>query len=503
MKNFISIPSDYLPQYDELYVISDLHLGGTTGFQIFNAGKELAKFILFLREKDPEKKIALLINGDVVDFLAEKPASTFDPQGALDKLDRIRNDSSFVMIWDALQSLVATPNRYLIINLGNHDLELALPWVRAHFLQILSQGNEAAQGRITLSFEGAGYICRVGKAQVLCVHGNEVDEWNVADYETIRRIGRDITQGRPVESWIPNAGTQLVIQIMNNLKSKFPFIDLLKPEAQAVLPTLLALDPEQQDKLSAIAATARRLLWDKIKIATGFLGPAAKEAAKELTLLDTDQLAIYPSDAYYLTGKTNNAIDHQQYAAELMNLTEERLRNNVHPVALIEQDLRNQILGFSSAIIKLIRGENRSEVLREALEKLQEDRTFDLKSEDETFHRLDEQMGDNFDFIIAGHTHLERALPRQKKKGWYYNSGTWVQLIQLKKEVLQNQTAFEQVFNSLKAGTMEALKPYVNQRLTVVVITSEGQTTKGQLQHVELNTSGELVFSNIPESKSS
>ena len=422
----------------------------------------------------------------------------FDPVEAINKLDRIVGDPAFNMVWRALQDFVAAPNRSLIINLGNHDLELALPWVRAHLLQILSRGDEAAKGRITLAFEGTGYSCRVGNAQVLCVHGNEVDEWNVADYETIRRLGRDMMQGRPVESWIPNAGTQLVIQIMNGLKSQFPFIDLLKPEAQAVLPTLLALAPEQQDKLSAIAATARRLLWDKLKLATGFLG-REEEAARELKMLEPDFLPVYPSASFYLLADNLATTSNQQYADTLLELTEKRLQDNVHPASLISNNLRGQNLGFSSALMKIIQGEDRSEVLREALENLHQDRSFDLNQADETFKRLDDQMGDAFDFIIAGHTHLERALPRQKKKGWYYNSGTWVRLIKLEEEQLKDTEQFRQVFNAFKAGTLEALEPYVRQRLTVVVITTNGQHTQGRLQHVNQEPVGELLI-DVPDS---
>ncbi len=500
MKSVIALPAAYFPQYDELYVISDLHLGGTEGFQIFSAGKELVKFINYLKELKPEKKIALLINGDLVDFLAEKPAAPFDPAGAVDKLERIFKDASFKIIWEALQNLVATPNRSLIINLGNHDLELALPWVQAHLLNFLSQNKEAARGRITLAFEGTGYSCRVGNAQVLCVHGNEVDEWNLADYETIRRLGRDILQGKPVEDWIPNAGTQLVIQIMNGLKSQFPFIDLLKPEMQAVLPTLLALAPDQQDKLSAIAATARRLLLDKVKLATGFLGHEA-EAAREAILSEAD-LAVYPSGSYHFPGDGSGKNQQQNYAVELLDETEKRLQNNVHPISLIPHDRRGQSLGFSSALFKLIRGEDKSEVLREALENLQKDRSFDLKQEDETYKRLDTQVGDAFDFVIAGHTHLERALPRRNKKGWYFNSGTWVRLIKLQEAVLKDRESFQLVFNAFKAGTMKDLDPLVMQRLTVVAIITDGQTTTGILQHVQLDTAGELVLVADPASKS-
>jgi len=223
-QRLISIPAGSVPQFDELYVISDLHLGGLPGFQIFNSGAELQRLINYLRAFPLEKTIALLINGDFVDFLAERPSRHFDLVDAVVKLDRIVQDPAFAPVWKALQKFAGTANRCLIINLGNHDLELALPWVRAHLLKVLSDGNEAARGRIILAFDGTGFLCQVGNAEVLCVHGNEVDNWNVADYETIRRIGRDIVQGRPVESWIPNAGSQLVIEVMNDLKRHYPFI---------------------------------------------------------------------------------------------------------------------------------------------------------------------------------------------------------------------------------------------------------------------------------------
>ena len=86
-----------LPQFDALYVISDLHLGGKEGFQIFRQPARLAGFISWLaggaapdtrgdapsilgdetpsdvqRERPSlDQNVALVLNGDVVDFLAE------------------------------------------------------------------------------------------------------------------------------------------------------------------------------------------------------------------------------------------------------------------------------------------------------------------------------------------------------------------------------------------------------------------------------------------------
>ncbi len=78
MKELLSITKNYFPSFDELYIISDLHLGGQQGFQIFNSGNELERLTKHLRTLSSEKKIALVINGDLVDFLAEKPSLHFD-----------------------------------------------------------------------------------------------------------------------------------------------------------------------------------------------------------------------------------------------------------------------------------------------------------------------------------------------------------------------------------------------------------------------------------------
>jgi UDP-2,3-diacylglucosamine pyrophosphatase LpxH len=482
-----SIAADSVPQFDELYVISDLHLGGPPDFQIFNSREELERLIDHLGTISPDRKIALLINGDFVDFLAELPAKHFDPAGAIEKLTRIAlEEPAFKPVFDALKKFAKTKNRRLIINLGNHDLELALPWVRACLLEILSDGDEAACGRIIFAFDGTGFPCKVGNATVLCVHGNEVDTWNVADYEKIRRFGLEVNHGRPIDSWIPNAGSQLVIDVMNNLKRDYPFIDLLKPETQAAVPILLALAPDQYDKLRAIAATVRRLAWDKIKRITGFLG-REEENLNGRTVAATD---ILSSRALYSSGNGASEFDRQQYARTLLDDTEERLNSDVSPMALIGSDELERYLGVTSAVVKFFRGEDTSEVLREALENLQKDRSFDPSAEDGTFNLLDEQVGDGFDFLIAGHTHLARALPRKKRSGWYFNSGTWARLIKLEPRVLMDAEEFKKVFNTFKQRTMKALDSHpklVMHRLTVVVIRSEGKVTHGELRQARLS----------------
>ena len=52
------------PTYDEVYVISDIHLGGQGDFQIFKDSQRLAWFINHIAHLPAERKIALVLNGD-------------------------------------------------------------------------------------------------------------------------------------------------------------------------------------------------------------------------------------------------------------------------------------------------------------------------------------------------------------------------------------------------------------------------------------------------------
>src|ERR1700704_4842229 len=86
-----------------VYVISDLHLGGAPqrgdvpSFQMCppESRRRLARFIHQIRQPSPARaerdSVELVINGDLVDFLAEKPFEPFTPSGsaAADKLRSI------------------------------------------------------------------------------------------------------------------------------------------------------------------------------------------------------------------------------------------------------------------------------------------------------------------------------------------------------------------------------------------------------------------------------
>ncbi|NJL29191.1 MAG: metallophosphoesterase [Thermoanaerobaculia bacterium] len=270
-----------IPEFDVLYSISDLHMGGKTGFQIFNHGALLAELVRSLAAPPPSKPIVLVINGDLVDFLAEAPARYFDPEGAIAKLERISTDPAFAPVFDAFADYVKVPGCHLAWVLGNHDVELALPPVEGWLIERLTGGDSAARGRIFSALHGAGFKCKVGGKQVLCIHGNEVDDWNVIDYLALLQTARAINREVEPPEWDACAGTRMVIDIMNDIKREYPFIDLLKPETQAALPAVVAIAPKFLRKASRLGKVLAKKSKDRDRMDKGFLG-AESEAGETL-----------------------------------------------------------------------------------------------------------------------------------------------------------------------------------------------------------------------------
>src|SRR5687768_17939596 len=111
------------PQYDEIHVVSDLHMGGCEDFQIFRETRRLANYIRWVAGQRPGGRVALILNGDVIDTLAENITGYLAVDEAVSIVQRIMRDPSFGQVWDALGDFVKMDGRALIIIIGNHDIE--------------------------------------------------------------------------------------------------------------------------------------------------------------------------------------------------------------------------------------------------------------------------------------------------------------------------------------------------------------------------------------------
>lgn len=464
--------------FEQLHVVSDLHLGGRAGRQIFDQHGPLASLVDELRGRSVDG-LGLVLNGDVVDFLAEPGASYLDPRGAADKLERIMKDEAFRPAWDALGRFVAADGRELVFVLGNHDVELALPAVRDLLLQKLSGGEPTRRGRISFSFEGAGFTCRVGGALVHCTHGNEVDDWNFVDVRQLVEVMRAVNRGQPPREWDPNAGTKLVIDVMNDVKARYPFVDLLKPETAAVPAVLLAMDESIGQRLLKLAPVLLRLAATSAGRRGGLLGGSELVEARQGDV--ALQLLLGGAAAADFRDPAASAPDVSE--DELLRRVEERFARGEDPVS---STAREGTLGLPGVILDRFLRRDPAESLRDALQRwLREDRSFDHATPDSTSCALDRDVGKDVRVIVAGHTHLQRALRRSGGQGAYFNSGTWINLVRLREDVLASPEAFAPAFAAMRKGTMDALEGggLIERRPTVVSIERENGRVFGELRY--------------------
>ena len=480
-----------MDQLDQLHAVSDLHLGGAPGRQIFDQGQLLAGTIDRLRERAPDARVGLVLNGDIVDFLAAPGATYLDPFGAVTKLDAILTDAAFRPVWEALARFVRAPNRTLTLGLGNHDVELALPDVQEHLLHAICGDSLEARARVRVAMDGSGYSCVVGARRVLCVHGNEVDAWNVVDQGALNRVICSLRQESAVPPWDPNAGTRLVIDVMNDIKRSFPMVDLLKPETRPLVGVLLALDPSSFKALKRFAPIAARLGRQRLR-AAGFLGEEATAMSEEEALAALLHRERAPDPVAKAGSSTG---------AQLLDEVEQLYREGK---SAVELSPASETLGFSGLLFDAMMRRDPSTHLRESLQGwLAGDTTFAIGTEDDVSRGLDDRVGPTVDFVVAGHTHLARALKRKRGPGYYFNSGTWVRLIRLDDAMLTDDAAFAPVFQAFRGQTLEALdavEKLVSRKPTVVSIAAEGDAVVGALHRAVAAPGGvELVAD--PESR--
>lgn len=479
-----------LPHFDALYVVSDLHLGGgpSKERQIFNQGQLLADTILHLTTAEASKHVALVLNGDIVDFLAEKDAKVFDPEGAVGKLDRIMKDGSFRKVFEALRCFVKAARRTLVLVLGNHDVELALPGPRDHLVSYLCDGDAAARGRIELALDGAGWQAMVGTARVLCVHGNDEDPWNRVDHEAVRTAAAQMARRERVTASPDVAGSRLVVNVMNDIKMTKAWVDVLKPEDAAVVNLLLWIDPSVVGKIWGVldAYGRRGLSWPQG--GSGLLGGNGRSRVRERNFPGASYLldeTLRPSMAALGIGDGHDV--------EALWQEAERSYREGHLPSLRASagDDQPETLGHGTmAVSRFILRLPDVERYRRALASwLKNDSAFELESPDLYYKEVDGRIGTDVDFVVAGHTHLERAI-RRTEGGMYYNSGTWTRLIRLQKRQLEPPHSpaapnpFEPVYKALRSGSMAALDRGIARTYPTVVRIARG--TDG-------NTAGELT----------
>jgi UDP-2,3-diacylglucosamine pyrophosphatase LpxH len=457
-----------LPLYEDLYAVSDLHLGGTRGIRIFRSGENLAQLVRHLAHTNPTHggQRALVLNGDVIDSLAEGVEHyVASPQAAAAMLEDIMNHPDFEMVWSALREFVGQENHQLVICIGNHDLELAYPNVQEQIVVRLGGAtDEPTRGRIRFATLGVGHLCRVGSAQksarVLCLHGNEYDKWNAVSPEDMERLVRSACLGRPahIADDPPNAGTQLVIDVMNGIKRDYPFVDLLKPEVETVFNVLLALNWRTARALPDVLKLTAKAETQGASRISRVLGEPAGEATPPATTV--------PS---WKPGGQFGAF--LGMAPSSQDLLDDAWKLSASEVPTPEEQ-PDEVLGLKEVATNTLRylrnltTEGRQEALRHALlDWIAGDRTWHLDGPDAVCDQL-AKLAPDVEVVIAGHTHLGRQkhvccqppdAPCKASGYLYLNTGTWARVMELDEGLLGTPAAFSTLWDSLQKKSIEAL----------------------------------------------
>ena len=472
-----------MDHFDQVHVVSDLHLGGEPGFQIFNQGDALARLIRHLA--GAPGPVALVLNGDVVDFLAADPPVYFASRDAVAKLAKIIEADAFRGVFLALNDFTREADKRLVLILGNHDVELALPEVRALLLEKLG-ADAAARGRIIWAMDGKGYTCTVGGHAVHCLHGNAQDDWNVVDPAALERLSRDPVASRGELQ--PNAGTRLVIDVMNPIKRRYAWVDLLKPETTIVPAILYTLPDVPSPPLGKFAKTLYTRGETQLRRNAVFLGAEGSADLDEVQALEM-LLRAGGHGGQGGPGGRDGLAWIEQAAADFAQ--------GVQPEDLAPPDDADVRLGLRDdlrlAIHVALPRDNPEEKLRLALQRyLAGDATFEFDTEDETYQAIDKQTPADVTFIVAGHTHLHRCIPRRRHQGFYFNSGTWIRLMQIPPKKLASREAFKPVYDLLTAedppgenmARLDRSELVVNRRsfVSIWVEENERRTVRSELR---------------------
>jgi UDP-2,3-diacylglucosamine pyrophosphatase LpxH len=437
-------------QKQHVYVISDVHLGGMSvaedpegvGFQLCppDARRRLARFVHHLRARHPAGDAQLVINGDFVDFLAEETAGVngegeqlpafeaFTPsqRRAVEKLRRVvhRADEGAregERIFEALGAFLAEGNR-LDLLLGNHDIELSLPDCRRYLVSLLTGDRPA---RLSLTYDGEA----LDLGPLLIEHGNRYDGWNAVAHGELRAWRARATRGEPPYEFTPPPGSRLVTRIMNPLKRRFRFIDLLKPENEAVVPLMVALEPDALGEIDKLLACELYAVKERVEVAPGRLSEEESYVAAGVRKI----AAPSPPAADELAGEVFDVraleATRRLLAAEHSKWSDARLSEQETQIASGAGDW----LKSTRSLFRLYRAPpaERLRRLREALLGRADaiGATFELDREEPRYLEAARRLARGGRTVVFGHTHLVKRIALAE--GLYLNTGTWCPTVSL------------------------------------------------------------------------
>lgn len=470
-----------LPAFEAAYVVSDLHLGGIQGSQMFASSNQFSALMDSILDVKQGRTL-FVVNGDFIDFLAEPGSRDFNIQHSEAMLDSILSRPEFQPVLKSLQQFVGANETHLVINLGNHDLELALPATRRKLIRLLTDNQPHLEGSVELCFDGWGYRFSVNGKRALCLHGNESDGFNFTRYDELDRICRELAIfGRSdfATHWHPSAGSRFVVDTINPLKHRFPFVDLLKPEFPTAVVALCVFDPRVLShvehalrlKYSAMQRELTRPASQRRMLYTGFDAMQVQQGGSyHGTAVDIEEMTERAMQTDSLEELIREPFDIEMLGLDWFSPLR-RIISQLGDLAIQTKDA----IGLSVA--RSFR-ETHCRALQAAILPLLSDEPASHSRIDETDRLIDACAHASYDVVFAGHTHIRRFAQRQSGSGQYVNTGTWADLMTLTRSQAK-MPDFQQVYEALLSDdrSQYAAHSLVRREATVGVMQSDSRET--------------------------
>jgi UDP-2,3-diacylglucosamine pyrophosphatase LpxH len=374
-------------------VLSDIHLGNGEGYDIFSGEAVLPATLAAAAAQ----RTTVVLNGDTFDFLMNEDPLELNLDRAVAQAQAIvRNPPSAAALAGLGAVLAAGGN--VEIRLGNHDAELALRAVQEVFRGALAQPPEIA-ARLVFTRGDAPGLVEINGTKILLAHGEHNDPWNFVDYATL-----DPEAAQSGKFHYP-PGSRLVKTLLNPLKRRFGmrFADLLKPDFQGGVLTVLAVDPNALGLI--FQGSTFRLLWQLFRRMDEPVSFEPGQAEPDLGLAAGIEAAGLTPDEHAALEATLDPDAMQSFGVVGDALGSARVK-------LARQGLRL----YASAQRKLAGSAG--------------DSYFSLTpdpAEWDEARRLANKYG--ADAVVLGHTHAARF--RNEPDLTFVNTGTWIYLMRL------------------------------------------------------------------------
>lgn len=374
-------------------VLSDIHLGNGEGYDIFSGEAVLPATLA----SAAAQRSSVILNGDTFDFLMNEDPLELRLDRAVTQAQAIVRNPTSAAVLRGLGAVLAAGGG-VEIRLGNHDAELALRAVQEVFRGALGQPPEVA-ARLVFTRGDAPGLLELNGTRILLAHGEHNDPWNFVEYAALD------PEAAQSEKFRYPPGSRLVKTLLNPLKRRFGmrFADLLKPDMQGGVLTVLAVDP---NALALIfQGSTFRLLWQLFRRMDE---PVSFEPGQE----EPDLGLAASIEAAGLTPEEHAALE----AA-------------VDPEAMQSFGPVRELLG--SARVKLARqGLRLYAAAQRKLAGTAGDSFFGLEpGEDEWTEARRLATKYDADAVVLGHTHAARF--RNEPDLTYVNTGTWIYLMRL------------------------------------------------------------------------